>query len=225
MRDVPLPLRPILAASSLFGMLSAPQLDLIVDATTSLKVSNNKCVVHQGDIAEGTFWVVYGQVNVSLCSKHGSEKMVAILGPGTCFGMGEMLLDQTHQACVTTSVDSMLLHTERGAMLAAAQQNFGFARELMQCMGRQYYGLMQDIGNSALSAQHRVASYLLRHGQDGDDGVIELASNRSDIAKRLGVTPETLSRVLHDFRADGTLVVNGRRITVLERNRLRALFA
>ncbi len=225
MREPTPQLRNILLNTSLFRMLSAPQLDRIVASTSAVRVGSHVCIVNQGELADGAYWVVYGQVNVATCSKHGGEKMLAILGPGKCFGLGEMLLEQPHQASVTSSTNAMLLHVERAAMLAVAEANFGFAHEVMLCLGRQFYGLMSDIGNSSLSANERVAAFLLRRRAGCTDNRIELVANKADIAKRLSLTPETLSRVLHTMRVDGVISVDGRCITVLDWDKLGASLA
>jgi CRP-like cAMP-binding protein len=225
MRDVAPKLKNIIANTSLYRMLTPRQLDLITGKTSPMRVGSNMNIVNQGDPADGTYWVVYGQVNIAVHSKQGSAKMLAILGAGKCFGLGEMVLDQPHQACVKTTANSMLLHTERDAILTVAEENFDFAREVMTCLGRQFYGLVRDIGNYSLSAHQRLADYLLRQGDQVPNCEIELVANKGIIASRLSLTPETLSRVFRDFTADGMIKVNGRRITVLDWPKVSALLA
>ena len=139
MNEVPSNLKSILANTSLFGMLNDRQLDEVALNTTSMRVARNICVVNQGDMPKGTFWIVYGQIKIGLCSNQGSGKTLEILGQNTCFGLGEMLLQRPHLAFMETVVESMLLHTECEVMLQMAKENFDFARELMTCMGRQFY--------------------------------------------------------------------------------------
>lgn len=223
MRDVAPKLKNILANTSLFRMLSDTQLNAVAAKTSSMRVGSNESIVNYGDAAGGTFWLVYGQVNVAVYSKQGGEKMLAILGPGKCFGLGEMLLEQPHLACVKAAADSMLLYTERDVMLAMAAENFDFAREVMACLGRQFYGLVRDIGTYSLSAHQRLASYLLRQSEAAPERAFELVASKATIASRLSVTPETLSRMLRDFGAAGMIEVSGRRIAVLDPARLSAL--
>jgi CRP-like cAMP-binding protein len=213
----------LLANSSLFQMLDADQLDAIAARTSVLRLSANSCVVAAGDHAEGAYWIVYGQVKIGVHSKEGGTRVLAILGAAKCFGLGEMLHEQPHLASVRTTADSMLLHVERDAMLEAARVNFDFARELMQCMGRQYYTLMRDMGESVQSARLRLAGYLLRHAPPDRLAPIELVASKAVIASRLNVTPETMSRLLRDFSFEGLIKVAGRRISVLDWERMAAL--
>jgi CRP-like cAMP-binding protein len=219
-------LRGLLVNTAMFQMLDPCQIERVMAGTKTLRVDHNRRVVNKGDPADGTFWVVYGQVRIGLYSRQGGHKTVEILGDGQCFGLGEMLHQQPHLTFVDTIKDTLLLHVERGAILAAAQENFALANFLMTCVGRQFYGLMRDIGGLAQSARQRLATYLLRQsesqGNASDGATIELMASKTLIASRLNLTPETFSRVLHELAGDGLIAVAGRRITVLDRCALGA---
>lgn len=225
MDDITPKLRNILANTSLFKMLDESQLNLVAANTSPMRTSPNMCIVNQGDPAEGAFWVVYGQVKVGVYSKQGGEKTLAILGPGKCFGLGEMVLDQPHVAFVKTTADCLLLHTSRDTILKLAQENFDFAREVMSCLGRQFYALMLDIEAYSQTARQRLAGYLLRQGSPERGNEIELVANKVLVASRLSLAPETLSRLFRDFAAEGLIKVAGRRITILDWNRMASLVA
>jgi CRP-like cAMP-binding protein len=216
-------LKRILANTSLFRMLDERQLDEITCSTQPIRASTNTCVVNQGDAPKGVYVVVYGQVKVGFDRKDGSEKTLAILGQNKCFGLGEMLLDRAHLAFVKTTTDSMLLHTSREKVLDVARDNFDFAQELMVCVGRQLYTLTRDIESYALqTAKQRLAGYLLRQSQYQGDECVELIASKTLVASRLSLTPETLSRLLHDFSSEGVISVTGRRIKILDFEKLSA---
>ena len=219
-------LKRILANTSLFRMLDEHQLDDITSVTQPIRASTNTCVVNQGDAPKGVYIVVYGQVKIGFDRKDGSEKTLAILGQNKCFGLGEMLLDRAHLAFVKTTTDSMLLHTSREKVLEVAKENFGFAQELMVCVGRQLYTLVRDIESYSLqTAKQRLAGYLLRQSQYQVGDCVELVASKTLIASRLSLTPETVSRLLHDFTSDGLIAVTGRRIKILDYERMGALLA
>lgn len=223
MNDATHNLKGILANTSLFGMLDEPQLDEIACGTSLMRVSPNMCVVNRGDLPEGTFWIVYGQVKIVLYNKEGGEKTLEILGRSTCFGLSEMLLERPHLAVVKATIDSMLLHTDRDVMLDVAKENFIFARELMTCVGRQFYGLVRDIESYSQTAKQRLAGYLLRQSQRETSEDIHLVANKALIASRLSLTPETLSRLFHELTEDGLISVSGRRIKILDSEKMASL--
>ena len=219
----PLPnLKSIIANTSLFKSLNDEQLDEIAAATSFARMSSSTNVVKHGDTANGAFWIVYGQVKIVLNTKNGNEKILEILGQNTCFGLGEMLLERPHIAFVETTLDSLLLHTDRDTILRVAKENFAFSRELMTCVGRQFYGLVRDIESYSKTARQRLAGYLIRQSQRETTDDIELVANKALIASRLSLTPETLSRLFHDFSANGLISISGRHIKILDFERMSA---
>ncbi len=223
MNDTKSDLKKTLADARLFRMLDEQQLDQIVAHTRSMTVSQNMCVVNEGDAPEGTYWIVYGQVKIVFHTRKGSEKTLEILGRSTCFGLGEMLLERPHLAFVKTTVDSMLLHIGRDAMLQVAKENFEFARELMTCVGRQFYGLVRDIESYSQSAMQRLTGYLLRQSRRESSDYIELVANKALIASRLSLTPETLSRLFHDLVQEGMISISGSRIRILDVEKMSSM--
>lgn len=219
-------LKRILANTSLFRMLDERQLEEVTSATQPIRATTNTCVINQGDAPKGVYVVVYGQVKIGFDRKDGSEKTLAILGQNKCFGLGEMLLDRAHLAFVKTTTDSMLVHTTREKILEVAKDNFTFAQELMVCVGRQLYTLTRDIESYSLqTAKQRLAGYLLRQSQYQAGDTVELIASKTLVASRLSLTPETLSRLLHDFSSEGLITVMGRRIKILDYEKLGALLS
>lgn len=217
-------IKGILANTPLFRMLDERQLDKLTAVAEPLRTTSNVCLIEQGDAPHGLFIIVYGQVKVGFERKDGNEKTLAILGQNKCFGLVEMLTEQPHLAFVKTTTDSMLLHLDAGMVMTIARENFGFAHELMLRVSRQMYALTRDIeGYSLQTARQRLANYLLRQSQFQAGQMVELIASKTLIASRLSLTPETLSRLLHEFSSEGMISVTGRRIRILDQERILSL--
>jgi len=78
---------------------------------------------------------------------------------------------------------------------------------------------------SLRSSAQRVIGYLLQHCPPENDcqGTLELTlpTSKQVIASRLNLTPETLSRILHDLTQAKLIEVHGRNIKVPDLRRLR----
>lgn len=220
-------LRDILAHAELYWALNESQLDRMTAATQCLRLEKDAMVARRGETSSGIYWIVYGQVSLSCVAPNGSEKVIAFLGGSKCFGMGEMLLDKPFLTSIQTTDDAMLLLTRQEALMQIAQENFAFAREIMTCMGRQYYTLMADIESYSLySARQRLVQFLVRQsGRQRDAGLVELRANKNLIASLLNLQPETLSRLFRDLSAEGVIEVVGKQIRILDRARMELLIA
>ena len=81
------------------------------------------------------------------------------------------------------------------------------------------HGLIQDVENYSLhSSTERVIGFLLQLAGAPANGSIdiELPASKHIIASRLNLTPETLSRVLHNLSESGLISVKGKCITVVD---------
>ena len=88
------------------------------------------------------------------------------------------------------------------------------------------HSLIQDVESYSLrSSAQRVIGYLLQHcpNEGNCEGSIEitLPTSKQIIASRLNLTPETLSRILHDLAEAKLIDMQGKRISISNLQRLR----
>ena len=79
---------------------------------------------------------------------------------------------------------------------------------MMTLMSHRQQSLIDEIGNLTLqSAIQRVTQYLIKeNGSLSDcDRVVRFNANKQVIASRLGVTPETFSRIIGKLRNEGMI--------------------
>jgi len=75
------------------------------------------------------------------------------------------------------------------------------------------------------SATHRLVRHLESRLPPDETGATEitLQESRQELASRLSMKPETLSRILRHLSDDGSIVVQGRVLQVPDRKRLLAV--
>ena len=105
-----------------------------------------------------------------------------------------------------------------------ASRDPGFARQLRVCSASQTYAAMaRCILLGRKTATERVSDFLLEMEERigvSAHGALDLPMSRTDIADYLGLTTETVCRVLTDFRRQGAIAVQRTRVTLLNRARL-----
>lgn len=95
-----------------------------------------------------------------------------------------------------------------------------FAEALAREVGRLDTRLHELMHKDAAA---RLATWLAAQSAGRAQPVLRLASRKRDIASQLGMTPETLSRMMRSLSEQGLIAVEGYTVRVLDPNALRGL--
>lgn len=223
--DSRLDIAGLLVHLPLFQALTPGQIAHLAAHTRSKRLPKGEMLFQKGDPAHGFYVVVFGQVKLALPSSSGNEKVVEIIGPRQSFGEAAMFAQRPYPVFAQALVDSLLLHIARDAIFELLETDASFARHMLAGLAMRMHALIQDVEAYSLrSSAQRVIGYLLEHAQsESGHGPIEflLPTSKQIIASRLNLTPETLSRILHDLAEARLIEVQGKRITIPDLRRLR----
>lgn len=226
MSRAPIKTQAFLATLPLFKELADEEVDRIAAGTTELHFPRGEIIFRRGDPCVGFHLVVYGQVKLGFLSQQGNEKVVEIIGPGSSFGEALMFMEKPYIVMAQSLADTMLLHVSKQVVFEEIERDPKFARKMLAGMSRRLHSLITDVESYSLqSGTQRLVGYLLReelqHSGDAKSYVVKLPTSKAVVASRLNVTPEHLSRILHDLVAAGLIDVNGREVTIVDVDGLR----
>lgn len=210
-----LDIESLLSHLPLFRNLDAAQLALMAQASQEVRIAKHGYLFQRGDPATGLYIVVVGGIKLAIPAFSGQEKVIEFFGPGQAFGEAVMFLDKPYMVQAQALQDTLLLWIDKHDIYAALDQDPSFARRMLAGLSLRLHALVQDIETVNLqNASQRVVSYLLKQPRDGQHVRFEL--NKNVIASKLGLTPETLSRLLHQLSSKGHISVDGRDIAILD---------
>ena len=210
---VKLNIEAMLADVPVFVNMQAAQLAPMTHAGRQLRVEKHDFVFRRGDAASGLYVVVAGHIKLSIPSPTGSEKVLDFFGPGQAFGESGLLLDRPYLVDAQALEDAVLISIDRQQVQAALEQDPSFARYMLMNLARRMDALVQDIEAVNLqSAAQRLACYLLRLPRT--DGRTRFPFSKTLVASKLGLSPETLSRLLHQLTSAGLISVQGRSVMI-----------
>jgi CRP-like cAMP-binding protein len=215
----------LLTRLPLFQALTPDQLGQVAGHTRNKRLPKGEMLFQKGDLALGIYIVVFGQIKLAFPSSNGNEKVVEIIGPKQSFGEAAMFAQRPYPVFAQALADTLLLHIGRDVLFDLLETDSSFARHLLAGLAMRMHALIQDVESYSLrSSAQRVIGYLLQHCPDEEcSGSVEivLPTSKQIIASRLNLTPETLSRILHDL-ADAKLInMHGKRIKIEALQRLR----
>ena len=214
----------LLARMPLFQDLAPERILAVAEHARGRRLPKGDMLFHKGDPAHGFYVVVYGQIKLAFPSCTGNEKVVDIIDAQQSFGEAVMLAQQPYPVFAQALADSLLVFVTREAVFMLLESEPAFARRMLIGLALHNHSLVHDIESYTLrTSTERVVCYLLRQCPAGSAGGAEIAlpTSKQITASRLNLTPETLSRILHDLAAAGLIEMDGRRIFIHSVARLR----
>jgi CRP-like cAMP-binding protein len=220
------PNESFLARLPLFAGMGDADVSRLARFATEVRVPRDTVIFRQGEGCGGLYFVVEGQIKLTLQNARGDEKVIDLVGPGSSLGETALFLGEPHCEIAQAIADSVLVQLRRDAVLEEIRRDAGFSRRALEAVCRQLAQRTRDLESVTLhSGPQRVTAYLLNQLPDTVNGTpftIRLPAKKSIIASRLNLTQEHFSRILHEIRAAGLIEVGGRDIRIIDAARLRA---
>jgi len=214
-----------LSHSSIPDIARSGQLDALVALErigTRLRFARNQEIYGQGESAGCWYKVISGTVRVSKLRTDGRRHIAEFCFSGDGFGL-ENGAERSFSAEAVEDVTVM--RYPRGATERLAEENPAVARLLRDMTLKSLMAAQARLMILArMTAAERVVSFLLELSERNDDEkYIELPMGRCDIGDYLGLTIETVCRVLSDLRRHGVIEVSPHSVKLLDRFALEAI--
>ncbi len=206
-------------------IVQSGQLDALVVLErigTRFSFSHNDEIYAEGDGSDCWYKVVSGTVRVCKLLADGRRHIAEFCFSGDCFGV-----DSTGERPYSAEAvdDVIVMRFRRKTTEQLIDQNPALARLLREAMLRDLanaHGRTLVLGR--MTAAERVATFLFEMFERLDrTKALDLPMSRNDIADYLGLTIETVCRILSAFKRDGVIAIpNPHRIELLDRDALEA---
>jgi CRP-like cAMP-binding protein len=214
-----------LRTAAIFQSLS--QTDMMPIANASKKVSHpaNAPLFAERDPATHFYLVISGSVRLYRLTPDGKEKVIEIIRAGETFAESVALLDKPYPVFANTIDATQMIQIPAAVIRTLMTQNTGLAIKMLASLSLRVHKFINDIHTLSMSsAQQKVAGYFLAFLSDEvAEQRISLPSKKAIVASRLGLQPETFSRVLGKMKDQGVIVEDGAEIVVLQPEKLREL--
>jgi len=176
-----------------------------------------------GERAEGFFVVLDGKVKVYKLSSEGKERILHIVHPGGTFAEAAIFGNGLYPACAEPLLPGKLLFLPKDGFLALLAGNGRIAINMIAGLSKFLRQFAQQIEELTFKdVPSRLARYLLELSR-GRAATVELPVSKSQLASNLGTVSETLSRTLRKLSDDDLIRVNGKRVEILDVDRLEEL--
>jgi CRP/FNR family nitrogen fixation transcriptional regulator len=177
----------------------------------------------QGDRADSWFKVVSGTVRICKLMADGRRHIAEFFHAGDCFGLD----GAGERAFAAEAVgDVIVMRFSRMATERLIDERPALSRHMVNMTLRSLaHAQTRLLLLGRMTAPERVASFLLELAERRDvRRVLDVPVSRNDIADYLGLTIETVCRVLSAMKRDGAIAIpHPHRIEIRDRDALEAL--
>ena len=190
-------------------------LALLEQFGTTVAVHSDRQIHGQGDKADCCYRILSGCVRTVKLMEDGRRQIGEFLMAGDLLGFDTLA---SYDFAAEAVSDVVLRRYPRRMVDGLAESNVtltGRLRDLTSISLRLAHARMILLGRK--TASERIASFLLEMAErlpEVRPDVLDLPMGRTDIADHLGLTIETVCRVLGHLRRDGTVTIERSSITI-----------
>ena len=209
----------------LFRHLDEQELQDIMLNKITETYKRGSIIYQEGNRMKGFYCVQSGIIKIFQTGFDGKEQIIRFAKPGDIIGYRSVVSNEP--ACTSTEVieESVLCHIPTEILLNLVRNNGNFAVELMKLTCKELgeaNSYITDIAQKTV--KERLAEILLHldeeFGEDGQ-GVLRISLTREELSNIVGTATESIIRLLSEFKNQGYIEINGRKIKILDKPGLK----
>jgi len=210
-----------LRKSPLCKGLTEPELKRLSAISNLRKLHKGEMLFFEGDEATGFYLLLEGKVRVYKASPEGKEQILHQINPGQIFAEVAIFEGQRYPANCSALQDSVVAFFPQNDFIKLIEQSPQISLKIIASMAGFLREFTETVENLSLKeVPARIAGYLLKLPLKENDDTVTLDMTKAELAKKLGTQSETFSRGLRKLSDQKIIKVNGKRILILDRNRL-----
>lgn len=216
-------IKDIINSKAVFNACSAAFKNNIARDSRIIKAAKGKILFFNQDDADKFYIVVKGWIKLFRETLDGTQAVVDIVPAGHIFGETCIFEDDTYPYSAEATEPSEILALPLKALKKEIEDNPKLAFYMLSAMARYRRQQDQEIEHRTIqNAPQRIGCFLLRLADQNQDGpiTIHLPYDKTLLASRLGMQPETFSRALNKLKNATGIEVKGASIKVENLDRL-----
>jgi CRP/FNR family transcriptional regulator len=176
----------------------------------------------EGSFPRGVFCLNQGKVKVFARGDEGKEQIIHIAKQGEIIGFRAMLSGDAYKVSAETLEECAVCFITKEEFFKMIDSNTEFRNEIIK-------GLSKELGEKAVSitdmaqksVRERIASSLLQLKDIYGEEPINLS--REDLANYVGTATETLIRFLKEFKEEGLINIQTRKVFIIDSEKLHKI--
>ena len=205
--------------------LSDQELSMLREQCASCVFSAGNVIVEREEQDQSVYFIMYGRVHILNYSSAGRIVTYASVDEGGMFGEMAAIDGLSRSAWVCAVNDCMVIKISKEIFLSYLQKNSTFSMAVMRKLSKNLRELDERLVNIlSMRAEQRVCVEIISMAKptsvkSGSYCVVEMPT-QSNFANLVGLSRETVSRILGRLRSDGLVRVSSNGLDILDRKGL-----
>ncbi len=209
----------------LFEALNETEMELINKDRYSVRFHEGEVILKQGTQASFFISVVEGFARMYIEGHNDRNLILDFIKPWRLVGGPGAQLNDKHKYSVVAVQETLVCFIDVTNFKKVLASNHSFADLfLSMCSGNYSRALDRMVGLSQKQMHGRISDALIYLSEEiYEDKTIGGEISRQDIADYTSMSKDSAIRILKEFERDGIIILNGRAIEILDKNRLHAI--
>lgn len=202
----------LLKNTPLFEGCEPSFLERLSDQSQPVQAGKGKLLFVHGEDARRFYMIVRGWIKLFRETLDGTQAVVDILTQGHMFGETSIFQDDTYPYSAETAEPAELVSLPLALVKSEIEANPQLALAMLSSMARYRKQQDQELEHRTLqNAPQRIGCFLLRLADQGSEGpvTLHLPYDKTLVASRLGMQPETFSRALGKLKEATGIKIKG----------------
>ncbi|MBI4526034.1 MAG: Crp/Fnr family transcriptional regulator [Deltaproteobacteria bacterium] len=219
--------RTFLRDVTLFSDLSDSELRKLESFLEQRSFPKSQIIFHAHERGNSLFIIKRGRVKISMNDRNGREIILGILKAGDFFGEMALLDSEPRSATVSSLEPCQALVLSREQFLQFIPRHPEVVMKMLTTFSQRLRKADEKISRLVFAdAYEKVASVLVEITEERKiplnvGAEIVLSLSRKELADLVGLSRETLTRVIAAFQKAGLVRIDGRRIGIISPTRLK----
>ena len=207
--------------------LTKEELIIMSNCKTASTFRKGEAIFMEGENVNGVFCIKEGVCKMTKLSANGKDQIVKLTQKGELLGQRSLISDEPANLSAIAVEDMQVCFIPKSEIIGFFNQNNAFSMSLMKSV----CGDLKDADDMMVNlaqknVKERLAQTLLYLDEKfgvSDDKSLKLQLSREEIASIIGTATESCIRLLSEFKKLGLIELQGKKITILDKVKLKRI--
>ena len=207
--------------------LGKEELLQMADCKTSYIIKKGEPIFEEGESVNGIFCIKDGICKLSKLSANGKDQIVKLVKPGELLGQRSLISDEPANLSAVALEDMEVCFIPKTEIMGFFNKNNQFSMNVMKTIcGDLKEADDHMVSMAQKSVKERLAETLLyledTFGKNSD-GSLHIQLSREELAGMIGTATESCIRLLSELNKTGIIDLTGKKIKIVDRNKLKRM--